>query len=234
MPKVLFVLSSHGELGNSGKKTGWYLSEASHPWESLTKKGFEVDFVSPKGGAPPLDPSSNDVEKDLVNKAFMEDKEVAQKLKNTLSPDKVNPKDYICIHYVGGHGVMWDVVDDSKLLEIARTIYEDQGGVVSAVCHGPSGIFNIKLKNGSYLVADKHVAAFTNAEEEAVGLTKVVPYSLQDRLQERGAIVTVGDLWSSTCRVDGRLVTGQNPQSAKELGEKLTDLLSQALEHPTR
>ncbi|EFA82756.1 hypothetical protein PPL_04451 [Heterostelium album PN500] len=225
--KVLFILSSHDKLGNSGKPTGWYLSEASHPWESLKKGGFEIDICSPKGGEAPLDPTSDDRVKDLVNKAFMEDHDIARKLKNTLRPEQVNPKDYMAIHFVGGHGCMFDVVTDQKIHEIAMKIYEEQHGVISAVCHGPAGITNLKLKDGSYFVRGKNLCGFSNEEEEIVKLTQVVPYSLEDRLKERGANYKSKPAWSSHVIVDGNLITGQNPQSAKELGEKLTTLIQQ-------
>eukprot|EP01132_Coremiostelium_polycephalum_P002173 gene2173-2673_t len=221
--KVLFVLSSHNELGNSGKTTGWYLSEASHPWKSLKEVGIEVDFVSPKGGVPPLDPTSYDLN-DPINKEFWEDPVIQVKLNKTLTPEQINYKDYKAIHFVGGHGVMWDFPNNVKLSEIAGKIYEENG-IVSAVCHGPAGLLNIKVK-GEYLVKGKNVACFTNQEEDAIKLSQVVPYSLENEMKSRGAIVHTKPQWSDNVQLDGHLLTGQNPQSAKTLGEKLKSLLT--------
>ncbi|MEL6558840.1 MAG: type 1 glutamine amidotransferase domain-containing protein [Bacteroidota bacterium] len=220
--KILFVLTSHGEKGDTGEPTGYYLSEAAHPWEVMINAGYEIDFVSPKGGEPPVDGFNLD---DEVNKKLWEDAVYSQKLKNTLKPDQVDPAEYIAIHYVGGHGTMWDFADNEALANIAAEIYED-GGVVSAVCHGPSGLVNIKLSDDSYLVAGKKVNAFTNEEEVAVKLETVVPYLLETKLIERGAIFEKSGLWQEHVAVDGRLVTGQNPQSAKKLGEEVLKIIS--------
>ncbi|PWJ42088.1 type 1 glutamine amidotransferase domain-containing protein [Sediminitomix flava] len=221
--KILFVLSSHSELGDTGKETGYYLSEAAHPYEVLHKAGYQIDFVSPKGGKAPVDGFDLD---DKVNKAFWENEEIQKQLNNTLKPSQVKAKDYVAIHYVGGHGTMWDFPNNKKLAKIARDIYENEG-VVSAVCHGPSGLLNIKLSNGEYLIEGKNVSVFTNEEEEAVKLTEVVPFSLEDEFIAKGAKVDKAENWASKVSVDGRLVTGQNPASAKEVGEAIITLLSE-------
>ncbi|KAK5583947.1 hypothetical protein RB653_005553 [Dictyostelium firmibasis] len=221
--KVLFVLTSHSDLGNTNRKTGYYLSEAAHPWKKLQERGIEIDFVSPKGGPCPLDPTSYDLT-DPINREFWEDIDVQKKLKNTLAPGGVDANIFEGIHYVGGHGACFDFPSNIPLLQLAARIYE-HGGVVSAVCHGPSGLLNIKLMGGTYLVQGKNVACFTNSEEEAVGLVKAIPFSLQDCMKERGAYVHVKPNWTSNVQVDGRLVTGQNPQSSTELGDKLGDLV---------
>jgi putative intracellular protease/amidase len=147
---------------------------------------------------------------------------VQAKLRNSLRPDQVDASRYAAIHFVGGHGVMWDFPGKQALASIAARIYE-RGGVVAAVCHGPAGLVDIKLTDGSYLVKGKKVAAFTNDEEKAVGLTKVVPFLLADRLQERGARHVPAANWAENVQVDGRLITGQNPQSASELGKRLAE-----------
>ena len=219
--KALFVLTSHDQKGNTGKPTGYYLGEVSHPWKHFLEAGIEIDFVSPKGGEPPVD--GYDL-KDTINKEFVENTHYSEKLKKTLSPDQVKPEEYQSIFYAGGHGTMWDFAVNPQLDSIAQKIYES-GGVVGAVCHGPSGLVNVKLTNGKYLVDGKKVNSFTNEEEEAVGLTEVVPFLLEDELKKRGAIFQKSGLWKEHVEVDDRLVTGQNPQSASKVGEEMVKLL---------
>lgn len=149
--KILFVVSSHDKKGNTGEATGYYLSEVSHPWEILHNAGYEIDFVSPQGGTPPVDGFNLE---DPINKKFWENKEYNKKINNSMKPSEVNPNDYVAIHYAGGHGTMWDFADNAELALIAQKIYENNG-VVSAVCHGPAGLVNIKLSNGKYLVDGK-------------------------------------------------------------------------------
>lgn len=215
--KILFVVTSHSELGNTGKTTGYYLSEVAHPWEILYNAGYEIDFVSPKGGNAPIDGFDLN---DPINKKFWENKVYRKKIENTFKPNEINPDKYIAIHFAGGHGTMWDFADNKEISEIASKIYENNG-YVSAVCHGPSGLINIKLSNGKYLVDGKKVNAFTNEEEEAVGLTNVMPFLLETKLIEKGAIFEKSGLWQIHVVVDERLITGQNPASAKRVGEEL-------------
>lgn len=215
MKKVLFVVTSHDKKGNTGQPTGYYLSEVSHPWAILHSAGYEIDFVSPKGGKAPIDGFTLE---DPINKKFWENETYRYKVEHTMKPDEVNPKNYIAIHYAGGHGTMWDFADNKKIAEIARQIYENNG-VISAVCHGPAGLVNIKLSNGKYLVDGKKITAFTNEEEIAVKLDKVVPFLLETKLIESGAKFEQSGLWQPHITVDQRVVTGQNPQSAKGVGE---------------
>lgn len=221
MKKILFIVTSHDEKGSTGEKTGFYLGEASHPWEVLDEAGYEIDFASPKGGKAPID--GFDLT-DTVNKKFWENGDIRRKIENTLKPEQINPKEYAAILYVGGHGAMWDFADNEELAKIATKIYENNG-IVSAVCHGPAGLVNIKLSNGKYLVDGKKVNAFTNEEEEAVKLTNIVPFLLENKLKERGAIFEKSGLWQKHVVSDQRLVTGQNPQSAKAVGEAVLELL---------
>jgi putative intracellular protease/amidase len=215
--KVLFVVTSHDTKGSTGQPTGYYLSEVAHPWEVLTNAGYEIDFVSPKGGKAPVDGLYLN---DETNKKFWEDKTYRAKVENTMQPKDVNPNDYVAIHYAGGHGTMWDFEANETIANLATKIYE-ANGVVSAVCHGPAGLVNIKLSNGSYLVAGKKINAFTNEEEVAVGLEKVVPFMLETKLIERGAKFEKSGLWQNHVVVDQRVVTGQNPASAKSVGLQL-------------
>lgn len=213
--KILFVVTSHDKKGDTGEATGFYLSEVTHPWEVLAEAGYEIDFVSPKGGKAPVDGFNLS---DAVNKKFWENPVYRKKIENTMKPEQVKPEEYIAIHYAGGHGTMWDFADNTQLAAIAAKIYA-KGGVVSAVCHGPAGLVNIKLPDGKYLVDGKKINAFTNEEEAAVKLDKVVPFLLETKLIERGAKFEKSGLWQTHVVTDQRVVTGQNPQSAKAVGE---------------
>ncbi|NML21217.1 type 1 glutamine amidotransferase domain-containing protein [Pseudoflavitalea sp. G-6-1-2] len=219
--KVLFVVTSHDKKGSTNEPTGYYLSEVSHPWEVLHKAGYEIDFVSPKGGKAPVDGFNLD---DATNKEFWENKEYRNKVEHTHTPSEINPDEYAAIFYAGGHGAMWDFADNTALAGLAQRIYENNG-VVGAVCHGPAGLVNIKLNNGKYLVDGKKINAFTNEEEAAVKLENVVPFALESKLIERGAKFEKSGLWQPHVTVDNRVVTGQNPQSAKAVGEALLGLL---------
>ena len=225
--KILFVLTSHDKKGDTGKKTGYYLSEVTHPWNILHGAGYEIDFVSPKGGKAPVDGFTMD---DPVNKKFWDNRYYRNKVENTMTPSEVDPSAYVAIHYAGGHGTMWDFADNKELAAIAAKIYENNG-VVSAVCHGPAGLVNIKLSNGKYLVDGKQINAFTNEEEVEVGLEDVVPFLLESKLIERGAIFEKSGLWQAHVAVDHRVVTGQNPQSAEGVGKAVLKLLKKERSH---
>lgn len=220
--KILIVLTSHDDLGGTGKKTGFYVSETAYPWHVFSQAGYQVDLVSPQGGEPPQDGADL---KDPIQKAFLGDAEMSRKLTDTLRPEEVDAQEYAAIFYTGGHGTMWDFPDDAGLAAIARDIYE-AGGVVAAVCHGPAALVNITLSDGSYLVAGKEVSAFTNEEEAAVGLTAVVPFLLQTALEERGAKHVAAPNFQSQVSVSGRLVTGQNPASAGPVAEQVVAVLA--------
>lgn len=219
--KFLFVVTNHDTKGSTGEPTGFYLSEVTHPWRVLRDAGYEIDFVSPKGGKAPaegVDLSDN------VNEAFWNDPACRAKVENTLKPKDINPEEYLGVFYAGGHGTMWDFPDNADLATMTRRFFEG-GAVVSAVCHGPSALVNVKLSNGEYLVNGKKINAFTDAEESAVRMDKVVPFLLESRLIEHGAIFEKSGLWEPHVTVDGRLVTGQNPQSARRVGETIVQLL---------
>ena len=223
--KVLFVITNHEELGDTGKKTGYFLREVSYPYKAITEAGYNIDFVSPKGGPTPMDPGSNDMD-DEVNKAFTDDTSIMNRLQNTMSPSEINPDNYDAIMYAGGHGTMWDFPNSEVLATIAVSIYE-RGGVLGAICHGPAGLVNMKLKDGTHLVAGKRVASFTDEEERAIELENVVPFLLASKLEERGAIHTKAKNFKPHVEVDGRLVTAQNPPSAKSMGEVMVKVLSE-------
>ncbi|MHC5748621.1 MAG: type 1 glutamine amidotransferase domain-containing protein [Nostoc sp.] len=220
--KVLIVLTSHDQLGNTGKPTGFYLSEVSHPVAVFNHAGFTVSYVSPKGGKAPM--IGVDLH-DPINKAFLNNLENVAQIEKTLCPEEIDPAQFDTIFYAGGHGTMWDFPNNPEIANIAATIYE-QGGVVGAVCHGPAGLVNLKLSDGTYLVADKKISCFTNEEEAAVGLSDVVPFLLAPKLIEQGATHTKAANFQKHVVVSDRLVTGQNPASATGVAEGIVKLLT--------
>lgn len=219
--RALIVLTSHDQLGTTGKRTGAYLSEISHVYWTLVDAGIAVDFVSPKGGQVPLDGVDR---KDADNARFLDDADVMARLARSLKPSEVDSARYAAIYYAGGHGTMWDLPDSAGLQAIAAAIYE-AGGVVAAVCHGPAGLVNIKLSSGAYLVANKQLAAFTNDEEAAVELTNVVPFLLASKLVERGAKHIPAPNFAANVIASDRLITGQNPASARGVGAAIVSAL---------
>jgi putative intracellular protease/amidase len=208
MSTVLIALTSHAELGDTGRKTGFYVPEVAHPYAVFTAAGHQVDFVSVAGGEPPRDGVKPG---DEVVAAFLADQ--GSRLADTPTPDQVKAADYDAVFFAGGHGTMWDFPPSTALAALAAEIYEN-GGVVAAVCHGPAALVNLTLSDGTYLVSGRRVSAFTNAEEAAVGLTDVVPFALETALVERGAEFTKAGEFADHAVADRRLVTGQNPASA--------------------
>lgn len=221
-PNALIVVTSHDRKGDTGKQTGWYLSEVTHIYYPLVEAGYHVDFASPKGGAAPMDESSRDLD-DADNKRFLENAKAVAQMQNTIPIVDIDTSKYQIIHFAGGHGAMWDFHNNEALDRVAASIYEN-GGIVSAVCHGPAALVNIKLSNGKYLVEGKDVSAFTDAEEAEAGLTEVVPFLLESKLRERGAKMHPAKNWQDQSIVSERLVTGQNPQSARSVGKKIVAL----------
>ncbi|HEY9613053.1 type 1 glutamine amidotransferase domain-containing protein [Allocoleopsis sp.] len=219
--RLLMVVTSHNTLGNTGKETGFYLSEVTHPHDVFTRAGLTVDFVSPKGGKTPM--TGVELE-DPLNKVFLDNPDLVAQIENTLNPTQIDPAKYVGIFYAGGHGTMWDFPENEQLASLASAIYE-QGGVVGAVCHGPSGLVNVRLSSGEYLVSGKTVSSFTNEEEAAVGLTEVVPFLLESKLIDRGAEFTKAPNFEAHTVVSDRLVTGQNPASAAGVGERMVELI---------
>ncbi|ETK34626.1 type 1 glutamine amidotransferase domain-containing protein [Microbispora sp. ATCC PTA-5024] len=226
MAKILLAVSSHDVLGDTGNRTGYSVSEAAHPYHVFTSAGHEVDFVSVRGGEPPaviFDGEENDP--DVVG--FLADETVRAKLAATRPAAQVASGDYSAIFYVGGHGAMWDFPESPDLARLAVEIYE-RGGVVSAVCHGPAALVNLRLSDGSYLVDGRRVASFTNEEEQSLGLVHVMPFLLEDRLKERGALHTKAPNYVCHTENDGRVITGQNPASAAPVAELVVNELKQA------
>jgi len=221
--KILLVLTSHSQLGDTGKKTGFWLPELTHPYYAFKKAGYLIDVASIQGGVAPVDSKSLE-EPDDANQRFLQDAELMAKVFTTLPLSETDPGAYQAVVFAGGSGPMWDFPNNEHVNRVAAAIYENNG-IVSAICHGPAALVDIKLSNGKYLISGKKVAAFTNEEEGELGLTHVVPFLLQDKLIERGARHIYGKPWKENVVVDGRLITGQNPASAKKVAEKIIQQL---------
>lgn len=223
--RVAIVLTNHGQLGATGRPTGFYLSEASHPYKVFHEAGYHIDFVSPRGGLAPMDGLE---EHDPINAAFLADENLIARTRATLPIALLDPSRFDAIFFAGGHGTMWDLPNDPQVQQITRIVYE-QGGIVAAVCHGPAGLINVRLSNGEYLVSGKEVSAFTDEEESAVKLERVVPFALESTLRERGARFVEAPNFKPMVAISERLVTGQNPASAIGVAEAVVRLLSQDL-----
>lgn len=219
---VLFVLTSCAVKGATGIPTGFNLAEVTHPLDVLEAAGIRVEFASIQGGAPPLD-GLEDM-KDPVIARYWADAAFRHALAHTLRLDAADPARYAAVMFAGGHGTMWDFPDSAAAQQVIRDI-DAAGGIVSAVCHGPAALVNARRADGSLLVAGKKLAAFTDGEEEEVQSTHVVPFLLASTLRQRGAHHQNAANWADNVVVDGRLITGQNPQSAASLGERLRDAL---------
>ncbi|MFJ5230907.1 type 1 glutamine amidotransferase domain-containing protein [Kitasatospora sp. NPDC088391] len=218
---VLIVLTSHDTLGDTGRPTGYFLPELAHPWQVFEQAGRRVELVSTRGGRPP---HYGDDPADPVLRAFAADTAAQAALDTTPTPDRIDPARYDAVLYAGGHGTMWDFPDDPGLQHVARAVHE-AGGVVAALCHGPAGLLEVRLSDGTRLIEGRNVAGFTDEEEAAVGLTGVVPFSLQEALELRGAKHLRAAAFRSHVVVDGRLVTGQNPASAADTARAVVDVL---------
>ena len=223
MKKILCVVTSNNVKGATGIPTGFWLSELTHPMKKFEDAGFETVIASIKGGKPPIDPVSLNFD-DAINKYFWDDANFQRKLENSVKLDDVDAKEYAAIFFAGGHGVMWDFADSPAIDKVTREIYEN-GGIVSAVCHGPAALVNVKLSDGNYLIAGKNLTGFTNSEEDDAQGTAIVPFLLADKLTEHGAKHHAAANWSNNVVVDGRLVTGQNPASAASVGDEVVKLI---------
>lgn len=224
--RILHVVTNVAHYADPSQPTGLWLSELSHAWDVFAARGFEQRLVSPRGGVSPLEPRSLKWPSlDASAKGWLADPARMSLLSNTASPDEIDPADFDAIYFTGGHAVMWDFPDDAGLQRLARDIFE-RGGIVSSVCHGYCGLLNITLSDGSRLVAGRQVTGFSWAEEVLAGVAKLVPYNAEAEMQARGARYEKNLLpFTSRVVVDGRLVTGQNPQSAKATALAVAALL---------
>jgi putative intracellular protease/amidase len=224
--KVLIVLTSHDELGNTGRKTGFWLEELAAPYYAFKDAGVEVVLASPKGGQPPLDPKSNEpsFRTDLTRR-FEADAAANAQLANTLRLDSVAQAAFDAVFYPGGHGPLWDLAEDAYSIALIESFIE-AGKPAALVCHAPGVLRHVKAADGKPLVEGKQVTGFTNTEEEAVGLTNVVPFLVENELKAKGGIYSKGPDWGSYVVTDGLLITGQNPASSTEAAAVLMKQLS--------
>ena len=219
---ILCVVTSHPIRGDSGEPTGFAMVELTHPLSVFEEAGIPVEIASIRGGHPPID--FFDLT-DPVNERYWQDKHFRDELAHSRVLGDLEPSHYSAVFFAGGHGTMWDFADSPAVQEVVREIWE-AGGIVSAVCHGPAALVNATLSDGSYLVAGKNLACFTDEEEAEVNYTKVVPYLLASTLKQRGAMHRPAPNWSENVVIDGRLVTGQNPASAHAVGHAVVNQLN--------
>lgn len=223
--KILMVLTSHDQLGDTGKKTGFWLEEFAAPYYVLKDAGAEITLASPKGGQPPLDPKSDepDAQTEATDR-FKADQTAQQLLASTTPLSHIDPADFDGVFYPGGHGPLWDLAEDKDSIALIEA-FAAKDRPVATVCHAPGVLRHVKGRDGKPLVSGKKVTGFTNSEEEAVGLTEVVPFLVEDMLAERGGLYEKGADWGVYVVTDGKLVTGQNPASSEEAAKALLKLL---------
>lgn len=224
---ILMVLTSHDQLGNTGEKTGFWLEEFAAPYYVFKDAGAKITLASPKGGQPPLDPRSDEPDSQTdATRRFAQDEEAKAALANTVVLSSTSHEEFDAVFYPGGHGPLWDLSEDRDSITMIESMHA-AGKVVAAVCHAPAAFRHTRLHNGRPLVEGKRVTGFTNTEEEAVGLTKVVPFLVEDSLKKCGGLYERGPDWASYVVVDGTLVTGQNPASSAEAAQATLKLLQE-------
>ncbi len=223
--KILMILTSHEQLGDTGQKTGFWLEEFASPYYVFKDAGAQLTLASPKGGQPPLDPKSDapDAQTEATAR-FRDDRAARDALANTVALASVRADDYDAVFYPGGHGPLWDLAEDRDSIALIETTHA-AGRPVALVCHAPGVLRHVKARDGSPLVKGKRVTGFADSEEEAVGLTKVVPFLVEDMLKERGGLYSKVDDWQPFSVSDGNLITGQNPASSQPAAQALLDLL---------
>ncbi len=223
--KILFVLTSHSALGNTGEKTGFWIEEFATPYYVLADAGADITIASPKGGQPPVDPKSELADAQTTStKRFYEDSTLINKVAYSLKLSDIKQDDFDAVFYPGGHGPLWDLAIDKDSIKLIESFYNYQKPI-AFVCHAPAALVNVKTKNGEPLIKGKDLTSFSNTEEEAVKLTKVVPFLLEDELKKHGAIYTKGENWTSYVKQDGLLITGQNPASSEAVAKLLLEVL---------
>jgi len=223
--KILIVLTSHSELGNTGKKTGFWIEEFAAPYYVLADAGAEITIASPAGGQPPVDPKSEEIEAQTpATDRFYKDIEAIYQVDNSLKLSDIHFVDYDAVFYPGGHGPLWDLATDKTSIKLIEDFYNNQKPI-AFVCHAPAALINAKAENGQPLVKGKKITGFSDTEEEAVGLTKVVPFLLENELKNLGAHYSKAADWSSFTQDDGLLITGQNPASSEAVANLLLKTL---------
>ncbi|MDH7444031.1 type 1 glutamine amidotransferase domain-containing protein [Aquimarina sp. 2201CG14-23] len=226
MKKVLFVLTSHDSLGNTGEKTGFWIEEFASPYYFLKDKDVAITIASPKGGQPPIDPKSELPDfQTAATKRFNEDQETQSILANSIKLEDVSANEYDAIFYPGGHGPLWDLAEDQNSIALIEAFYAQQKPV-SAVCHAPAVFKHVKGTDGESMVKGKKITGFSNTEEAAVQLTDVVPFLVEDMLTTNGGIYSKETDWNPYAVQDGILITGQNPASSELVAKKLLNHLT--------
>jgi len=219
--KILFVLTSHDTLGDTGKKTGFWIEEFAAPYYALLDKGVEITVATPKGGQAPIDPSSDTEDAQTKDtKRFKDDKKAQDVINYTKILAEVDASNFDAVFYPGGHGPLWDLANDATSIKLIET-FNEQKKPVAFVCHAPAALKDVKGTDGHPLVKGKKVTGFTNTEEEAVQLTDVVPFLVEDMLKENGGNYSKKGDWEAYAVQDGNLITGQNPASSELVAEKL-------------
>jgi putative intracellular protease/amidase len=224
---ILIVLTSHDQLGDTGKKTGFWLEEFAAPYYTFVDAGAKITLASPKGGQPPLDPKSDepDAQTDATRR-FGEDTQAQQALASTVPLGEIDPYNFDAVFYPGGHGPLWDLAESVDSQTLIAAFYA-ANKPVAAVCHAPGVLKHVKAPDGHPVVKGKKVTGFTNSEEEAVGLTEVVPFLVEDMLKEKGGEYSKAADWASYVVEDGHLITGQNPASSEAVAQALLKRLAQ-------
>ncbi|RED45195.1 putative intracellular protease/amidase [Winogradskyella eximia] len=223
--KVLFVLTSHDKLGDTGKKTGFWVEEFASPYYTLLDKGATITLATPKGGAAPIDPASDGPDAaTAATERFNKDTEAKDKIANTKKLSDINADDFDAVFYPGGHGPLWDLANDNTSIALIEK-FNNQKKPIAFVCHAPAALKDVKNSDGTRLVKGKKVTGFSNLEETQVGLTEVVPILVEDMLIENGAFYSNADAWAAYAIQDGNLITGQNPASSELVAEKLLEAL---------
>ena len=224
--KIAMILTSHDELGTTGKKTGFWLEEFAAPYYVFKDAGIDLTLASPKGGQPPLDPKSDEPGAQTeATKRFKQDAAAQQALAHTVPLDTIKAADFDAVFYPGGHGPLWDLAEDPKSIALIETAYA-AGKPVALVCHAPGVLRHVKAPNGDLLVKGKAVTGFTNTEEAAVHLTDVVPFLVEDMLKNAGGTYSKGADWGPYIVTAGNLITGQNPASSEPAAKELLKQLS--------
>ena len=223
--KILFVLTSHSQLGSTDQKTGFWIEEFATPYYVLSDAGAQITIASPAGGQPPVDPKSEVTEAQTTStQRFFKDITAVDKVANSHKLSDIDPEDFDALFYPGGHGPLWDLATDKTSIKLIEDFYNTQKPI-AFVCHAPAALVNVKAENGQPLVKGKKVTGFSDTEEEAVGLTKIVPFLLEQELKKLGAHYSKGADWASFTQHDGLLITGQNPGSSEEVAKLLLQVV---------
>ena len=226
--KVLIVLTSHDQLGNTGRKTGFWLEELAAPYYAFQAAGAEITLASPKGGQPPLDPKSNEASSQTDStRRFEADAVATAQLAATVRLDTIDPADFDTVFYPGGHGPLWDLAEDKRSIALIES-FLGAGKHVALVCHAPGVLRHVKAADGRPWIEGRQVTGFANTEEDGVGLTTVVPFLVEDELKAKGGVYSKGPDWGPYVIVDGLLITGQNPASSAPAAQRLLSEVARA------